>query len=59
MTGASDTFYRSDEPSRAPMAENAALTQSTRGAATGAGFDSTYRSTEPVSCFISPEVRLS
>lgn len=36
------SFYHSTEP---------ALKQQTeRGTATGAGFDSTYRSTQPVSC---------
>ena len=43
------SFYHTTGPSHAPPADNMAHVQSARGAATGGGFDSTYRSTEPVS----------
>lgn len=48
-TQESTPFYHSGERSNAPAATSNALTQSARGTATGAGFDSTYRSTDPVS----------
>ena len=43
------SFYHTTGPSHPPPADNMAHVQSARGTATGAGFDSTYRSTEPVS----------
>ena len=43
------SFYRSTEPVYVPPVGGAAMAQTIRGAATGASFDSTYHTTEPVS----------
>ena len=49
-SAAQSSFYHNIEPSsHAPPASGVAATQAARGTATGAGFDSTYSSTAPVS----------
>ena len=47
--GSPSSFYHTTGPLHAPPSDNIAHEQSAKGAATGGGFDSTYRSTEPVS----------